>query len=114
MTEPFSRQQPQPQEPTDGQVAYHGWGMPRRVHVKGMQGIDATVLVTVVRGAVWMSISPPFTWEAVMEPETVEEVIRALELARGDALSMAATFCSRPLRNGETTIREIPSGPVAR
>ncbi|HXT46470.1 MAG TPA: hypothetical protein VN748_20565 [Pseudonocardiaceae bacterium] len=89
---------------TDRQIEHTGWGMPRKVRVKGTQGVDAMVSVTVVRGMVWMSIRPPFTWEAIMEPKTVEAVIRALELARGDAVSIGAA----------TTIREITRGPVAR
>ncbi|HET9118388.1 MAG TPA: hypothetical protein VFN75_10030 [Pseudonocardiaceae bacterium] len=31
-----------------------------------------------------LSISPPFTWEAIMESEMVDEVISMLELARGE------------------------------
>lgn len=64
--------------------------MPRRIAVKGIQGADATVVVTVVQGRVWMSISPPLTWEAIMTPGKVDEVIHALELARDDATDMAA------------------------
>jgi hypothetical protein len=81
--------------------------MSRKIRVKGMQGVDAMVVVTVVRGMVWMSIRPPFSWEAIIDTEKVDEVIRALELARNDAVSTAAAFSKRPLR-------EIPSGPVAR
>ncbi|HKR52642.1 MAG TPA: hypothetical protein VJT72_24295 [Pseudonocardiaceae bacterium] len=66
-------------------------GAPRRVRVKGMQGIDATVVVTVVRDTVWMSISPPLTWEAIMEPGKVDDVISALELARDQAKKAAAS-----------------------
>jgi hypothetical protein len=66
-------------------------GMRRRVRVKGMAGIDATVIVTAVREKVWLSISPPFTWEAIMEPRKVDEVISALELARDEVVKMAAT-----------------------
>jgi hypothetical protein len=55
-----------------------------------MQGIDVTVVVTVVQGTVWLSISPPFTWEAIMEPGKVDEVIHVLELARDEAMKAAA------------------------
>jgi Na+/proline symporter len=65
-------------------------GMPRRIAVKGMQGVDATVVVTVVRGTVWLSISPPFTWEAIMQPGKVDEVIHVLKLARDEATKAAA------------------------
>ncbi len=50
-----------------------------------MQGAEATVIVTVVQGTVWMSISPPFTWEAIMTPGKADEVIHALQRARDDA-----------------------------
>ncbi len=64
--------------------------MPRRIAVKGIQGVDVTVVVTVVRDTVWLSISPPFTWEAIMKPSKVDEVIHALELARDEAKTAAA------------------------
>lgn len=66
--------------------------MPRRIAVKGMQGVDATVVVTVVRGTVWLSVSPPLTWEAIMKPSKVDEVIHALELARDEATKTAAAL----------------------
>jgi Na+/proline symporter len=62
-----------------------------------MEGVDATVVVTVVQGTVWMSISPSFTWEAIMEPEKVDEVMAVLDLAREEAKKMAVA------RNGECT-----------
>ncbi len=55
--------------------------MRRRVSVKGLEGIPATVVVTVVRDKVWLSISPPFTWEAIMDPVKVDELMHVLELA---------------------------------
>jgi hypothetical protein len=67
-------------------------GMPRRIAVNGMQGVDATVVVTVVRDVVWLSISPPFTWEAIMKPSKVDEVIHALQLARDEATKAAAVL----------------------
>jgi hypothetical protein len=60
-------------------------GIPRRISVKGMQGVDAIVVITVVQGKVWMSISPPFTWEAITVPGKVDEVMSALEVARDEA-----------------------------
>jgi hypothetical protein len=65
-------------------------GGPRRVRVQGRTGVDATVIVTTVRDTVWLSISPPLTWEAIMNPEKVDEVISTLELARDEAKKMAA------------------------
>lgn len=94
---------------TDEQVTHPGRGLPRRVCVKGMREIDATVVVTVVQGSVWMSIMPPFTWEAIMEPGKVDEVIRTLQLARIDAERMGAAL--RGPRGGTTVIREITKGP---
>jgi hypothetical protein len=57
----------------------------RHVSVKGSGGVSATVVVRVYRGAVWMSIEPPFTWEAIMGSDIVKELIRTLESARKDA-----------------------------
>ncbi len=57
----------------------------RKVTVKGSGGVVATVVVTARRGKVWMSIQPPFTWDAIMEPGMVEELIRTLALAAEDA-----------------------------
>ncbi|MGH3999742.1 MAG: hypothetical protein ACRDTJ_20040 [Pseudonocardiaceae bacterium] len=63
--------------------------VPRKVRVKGRQEVDATVVVTVVHDTVWLSISPPFTWEAIMKPEKVDKVISMLELARDEAIKVA-------------------------
>lgn len=56
--------------------------------VKGSGGVSATVVVTAQHGQVWVSIVPPFTWEAIMEPVKVDELIRTLGLAREDAKRM--------------------------
>jgi len=48
------------------------------------------VVVIVQRGKVWMSIQPPFTWDASMEPGMVEELIRTLALAAEDAKKMVS------------------------
>jgi hypothetical protein len=71
------------------QAPYPKMSAPRRVRVKGMQGVDATVVVTVVQGMVWLSVSPPFTWEAIMKPGKVDELMHVLELARDEAKQMA-------------------------
>lgn len=57
-----------------------------RVVVKGREGMTATVVVTTYRGEVWMSIVPPFTWEAIMESGKVDELMHALGLARQEAI----------------------------
>lgn len=59
--------------------------MHRKVSVKGIGGVAATVVVTVQRGQVWMSIHPPFAWEAIMEPEKVDELIHTLAVATNSA-----------------------------
>jgi sulfur carrier protein ThiS len=56
--------------------------------VKGSGGVSATVVVTAQHGQVRVSIIPPFTWEAIMEPAKVDELIRTLGLAREDAIRM--------------------------
>ncbi len=63
--------------------------------VKGSGGVVATVVVTARRGKVWMSIQPPFTWDAIMEPKMVDELIRTLGLAAEDAKQMVSRD-SRP------------------
>jgi hypothetical protein len=63
--------------------------MPRVVAVAGSGGIAATVIVTVRRGFVWMSIMPPFTWEAILDPGKVDELVGTLTLAGKDARDQA-------------------------
>ena len=91
MTKPSPKQSTSEGSP-DGQLMHQmtSPGMPRRVSVKACQGEDAKVVVTVVRGTVWLSISPPFTWEAIMEPGKVDELMHVLELAREEAKRIAA------------------------
>lgn len=62
----------------------------RRVLVKGTGGVAAAVVLTVVQGQVWMSIHPLFTWEAIMEPGKVDELMHVLGLARDDARKMVS------------------------
>jgi hypothetical protein len=86
MTDP-SPQQAQPEATDNGQAPGTGW-VRRKVSVKGSGGVSATVIVTVQRGRVWLAIQPLFTWEAIMEPEKVDELTRTLTLAREDAQRM--------------------------
>ena len=51
------------------------------------------MVVTARRGKVWMSIQPPFTWDAIMEPGMVEALIRTLALAAEDAKTMVSGAC---------------------
>ena len=66
------------------------WAAHRKVSVKGTGGVAATVVVIAQRGQVWVSIQPPFTWEAIMEPGKVDELIKTLGLAREDATRMVS------------------------
>ncbi len=89
-------------------------GVPRRVRVKGMEGVDVTVVVTVVQGKVWMSISPPFTWEAIMEPGKVDEVMHVLELAREEAKKVTAARSESASRAGKAVARATTYGPIVK
>lgn len=80
-----SPKQAQPENADNEQATYTGSDVHRKVRVKGSGGVSATVVVTVRQGKVWVSIQPPFTWEAIMEPRKVDELMRTLELAREDA-----------------------------
>ncbi len=53
-----------------------------KVSVQGSGGVSATVSVTVRKGKVVMSIQPPFTWEAIMDPTKVDELIGTLTQAK--------------------------------
>lgn len=77
--------QPEPEDRAAEQGMGLGWGLPRRVRVRASAGETATVVVRVVYGYVWLSVSPPFTWEAIMTPGMVDEVVGVLELARENA-----------------------------
>ncbi|MGH4020398.1 MAG: hypothetical protein ACRDT0_14415 [Pseudonocardiaceae bacterium] len=62
----------------------------RKVTVKGDGGATATVVVTAQRGKVWVSIDPLFTWNVILDPGKVDEVIRTLGLAGEDAKKMVS------------------------
>ncbi len=47
--------------------------------------MSATVIVAVNRGGVWMSIDPPFTFEAILEPIHVDKLIGMLMEAAKEA-----------------------------
>jgi hypothetical protein len=81
--------------------------MPQRVVVKGREGIVAAVVVTVYRGNVWMSIVPPFTWEAIMEPGKVDELIHVLGVAREEVKRLVTVAATRDDRRSGEVIREI-------
>lgn len=89
------------------QAPYPRMGAPRRVRVKGMQGVDATVVVAVAQGTVWLSVSPPFTFEAIMEPGKVDELMHVLQLARDEAKQMAAARGEHASLAGKAVVRPI-------
>lgn len=88
-----------------GRTTWPVTGVPRRVRVRGRQGADATVIVTVVQDTVWLSISPPFTWEAIIEPGKVDEVIAILELARDEAQKVTAARNGSAFHGGKAVVR---------
>jgi hypothetical protein len=69
------------------------------------------VVVTVGQDKVWLSISPPFTWEAIMEPAKVDELMHVLELATDEARKMAVERSGRAPHGGKPVVRAITSGP---
>jgi hypothetical protein len=81
--------------------------VPCRVFVKGLQGVDVTLVVTVVQGTVWLSISPPFTWEAIMQPVKVDELVHVLELARDEAKKTPVARNDGPSPKGKAIVRAI-------
>lgn len=88
----------------------------RRISVRGSGGVAATIVVFARQGAVLMSIVPPFTWEAVMDPDTVDELIDALGLAQEDARKMRSAR-ERPMILGakaEIYRRGEPAGLAVR
>jgi hypothetical protein len=89
MTNPAPKQAP-PENRGDPQAPSVRSPVHRKVAVTGNGGISATVVVTAQKGTVWVSIVPPFTWEAIMEPEKVDELIQTLGLARDDAKQMVS------------------------
>jgi hypothetical protein len=82
-------------------------GIPRRVTVRGREGATATVVVTLYREEVWMSIVPPFTWEAIMEPGKVDELIHVLGVAREEVKRLVTVAATRDDRRSGEVIREI-------
>lgn len=88
MTDPSVNSSPTRHQPEDSSAGQAG-PVHRKISVKGSGGVGATVVVIAHRGQVRVSIVPPFTWEAIMEPGKIDEVIHVLALARDDAKKMA-------------------------
>lgn len=91
----------------DSHVQRSGSVVYRKVSVKGSGGVTATIVVTAQRGKVWVSIEPPFIWEAIMEPEKVDELIRTLGQAGDDAKRRVS---SKSVSRGDT--QPVGSGTV--
>lgn len=107
MTDPSSNQA-QPEDVNDRQFTPVRSAVHRKVSVKGSGGVSATVIVIAQHGGVWMSIMPPFTWEAIMEPGKVDELIRTLTVARDNAQRMvSSTRAQTPGGDKGASTREI-------
>jgi hypothetical protein len=83
-----SSMQLQPENPPNRQAMHAHSFVRRTISVKTSDGLATTVVVIAQRGQVWVSIQPQFTWEAIMEPGQVDELIHTLGLARDDAKTM--------------------------
>lgn len=104
------RKQDQPEDSPDVYVTCAGMGIPRRVPVQAMEGVAATVMVTVAQGKVWMSIMPPFTWQAIMDSGQIDELMHVLRLARDEARRMSLTDGRWVIRADKGPVREITIG----
>jgi hypothetical protein len=98
-------------EPSN-RVGYPGYGLPRRVSVKGREGVAATVVVTTYPGYVWMSIVPPFTWEAIMDPGHVDQLIHALGLAREESNRRVSVGGTKVGSDSNGIVREVEERSV--
>lgn len=97
---------------SSNRVGYPGYGLPRRISVKGREGVAATVVVTTHRGYVWMSIVPPFTWEAIMHPGQVDQLIHALGLAREESDRRVSVGGRKVRSDSNGIVREVEEGSV--
>jgi hypothetical protein len=105
------RKRDQPEDSSDVHVTCADMRMPRRVSVQATEGVvAATVIVTVVQGKVWMSITPPFTWQAIMDSGLIDELMHVLRLARDEVRSTSLTGGRWVIRADKGPAREITSG----
>lgn len=91
-------------------VSYTGTGVPRRILVKGSGNVPATVVVTARQGRVWMSVIPPFTWDAIMEPEKIDELMHVLRLTQEEARTMTFVGGRWMTHADKGSVQEITSG----
>lgn len=106
MTNPSKQPQLQATDNGTGQAIYIDSFIRRKVTVTGTGGVTATIAVIAQRGQVWVSIHPLFTWDAIMEPGKVDELVRILRLAQEDAKRMES---SKRVTRGN---RQQPVGTV--
>ena len=105
--------------PLNGPLAYaksHGQQPRYCGRPQGREGVAATIVVFARQGTVLVSISPPFTWEAIMDPEQVDELIRTLGLAQDDATKMSSSRESPVVRGtklGGSRGKDGDGGPDA-
>lgn len=63
----------------------------RELPVKGREGREVTVVVTVYRDQVWLSVTPPFESDiAILSPQTVDRLIQIMSWAAHQARGYAA------------------------
>lgn len=103
MTDASVNPSPTQLQPEDSPARQRG-SVYRKVSVKGSGGVAATMVVIAQQGQVLVSIVPPFTWDAIMEPGKVDEVIHTLGLARDDAKKMAMARERSATRGGKATV----------
>ncbi|MGH3512657.1 MAG: hypothetical protein ACRDQV_09140 [Pseudonocardiaceae bacterium] len=85
----------------------------RHAFISRLIPAQSTVVVTVVRDKVWLSISPPFTWEAIMDPAKVDELMHVLELATDEARQVGAARNGGASQGDRSVVQAITSGPEA-
>lgn len=100
-------------DPPAGPSAQVASAVHRKVAVRGSGGVSATIIVVARQGRVWISIMPPFTWEAILEPITVDELTHTLELAREDAMKMTTAPQKQASQLNRTVRREITGKATA-
>ena len=62
------------------------WGTRRTLVVRGYQGIRVTIEVQVRRGHIWVvSIDPPFSSTAILEPTQADNLVALLTQATTEA-----------------------------
>ncbi|MGH3796478.1 MAG: hypothetical protein ACRDSP_16495 [Pseudonocardiaceae bacterium] len=63
------------------------WGTRRALTVKSRHGMNVIIVTMVYRGMVLITIDPPFTTDAILDPAHVDNLIATLTLANEEARS---------------------------